>query len=93
MSTAAAVTEIAWLFVRAEESVRLEVTRNAPGHRLDVWGPGRARASYEFAGAAAALSAAETHHKTLMEQGFALQARAERRVGRSLRPAAERRSR
>jgi hypothetical protein len=80
MSTATPATEIAWLFIRAEESVRVEMTRNPSGYRLDVWGPGRARAAHEFEDAPAAISAAEMHQKALLDQGFALQARAERRA-------------
>ena len=81
MSTTTTATEIAWLFVRADESVRLEMTRSSSGYRLDMWGPGRARASHEFDDAPAAISTAEMHQKALVEQGFALQARAERRAG------------
>jgi hypothetical protein len=81
MMSIAAATEIAWLFVRSDESVRIEMTRNSTGYRLDVWGPGRSRAAHEFDDAPAAISAAEMHQKSLIDQGFALQARAERRAG------------
>jgi hypothetical protein len=80
MSTVTPATEIAWLFIRADESVRIEMTRSASGYRLDVWGPGRARAGHEFDDAPAAISAAEMHQRSLVDQGFSLQARAERRA-------------
>ena len=73
-------TEIAWLFVRGEESVRLEVIRAAEEFQLDVWGPGRARASHRFDALSAATTAVETHQQGLLGEGFVLQARAERRV-------------
>ena len=81
MSTVTPATEVAWLYIRADESVRIEMTRSSSGYRLDVWGPGRARAAHEFDAAPAAISAAEMHKRSLVEQGFALQARAERRAG------------
>ena len=75
-----APTEIAWLFVRGEESVRLEVIQAAEEFQLDVWGPGRARASYRFNELAAATTAVEAHQQELLGEGFVLQARAERRA-------------
>ena len=78
-------TEIAWLFVRGDESVRLEVLQTSEEHQLEVWGPGRSRASYRFHVLAAAMSAVDAYQKELIGEGFTLQARAERRVARERR--------
>ena len=75
-----APTEIAWLFVRGEESVRLEVLQMSEEFQLVVWGPGRAHASYQFGALSPALTAVEAHQRELLGEGFAIQARAERRT-------------
>ena len=69
----------AWLYTRGEASVHIEVTQRRGTLHVTMSGPGHAVASYTFPDRASLLAFADTQQRELIEQGFQLQAVAERR--------------
>jgi hypothetical protein len=72
----------AWLFTRGDSSVTMSVTDDASGIALVVRGPGEANATYRFTQRSALTAFAEAQEQKLLDQGFQLQAVAERRSER-----------
>ena len=70
----------AWLFTRAEESVRLEVRSTGEGVQLVIEGPGERISRYEFPAGTAVEGFRSDYHDKLISDGYRLQAVAERRV-------------
>jgi hypothetical protein len=84
----------AWLYTRNEESVRLELVTTATGVQLTIDGPGAARTSYDFPAGTAVDGFREEYEQKLVNDGFRLQAVAERRTSpRPRAPGKERRRR
>ena len=84
----------AWLYTRPEESVRLELVATATGLQLTIDGPGEARTSYDFPAGTAVDGFREEYEQKLVNDGFRLQAVAERRTSpRPRAPGKERRRR
>ena len=48
MKTSSVLQQFAWLFTRADESVRLQIHEKGSAFRLVINGPGAAQASHEF---------------------------------------------
>jgi hypothetical protein len=69
----------AWLFTRGRESVRLEVRATPAGVQLIVDGPGAASSTHDFPGGTLVEAFREEYERTLLADGFKLQAVAERR--------------
>ena len=76
----------AWLYTRNQESVRLELVTTATGVQLTIDGPGEASASYDFPAGTAVDGFRQEYEQKLIDDGFRLQAVAERRT--SSRPRA-----
>jgi hypothetical protein len=75
MSSAGAITQTTWRFVRGPESVRLDLQQDArrvTTGRLGLW---TCSASHECEDDSAAMSLAEQYQGTLTGNGFVLQAR------------------
>ncbi len=70
-----------WLFTRGNASVRMTVEDGAAGLVLVVRGPGTASSSYEFPDRVALMEFASLQDQQLRQEGFQLQAIAERRSG------------
>ena len=86
-SPAAVVQRTAWLFTRGDVSVSMTVDTHADGAVLIVRGPGTAHASYDFIDLAQLAEFADAEEQRLHNEGFHLQAVAERRSGRDRRDA------
>ena len=69
-----------WLFTRGNASVRMTVEDRPPGAVLVVRGPGTATATYDFPALEALMEFAALQQQQLQQEGFQLQAVAERRV-------------
>jgi hypothetical protein len=76
----------AWLFTRGDSSVSMTVNEDPSGIVLVVLGPGAASATYRFTDMAALTAFAEGQEQKLIDEGFHLQAVAERRTGRTAPP-------
>jgi hypothetical protein len=72
----------AWLFTRGDSSVTMTVTDDASGVALVVLGPGDASATYRFSQRKALAAFADAQERKLLDEGFHLQAVAERRSAR-----------
>ena len=83
----AASHRTAWLFTRGDSSVTMTVSDDASGIALVVRGPGAASATYPFTQMSALRTFAEAQEQKLFDEGFHLQAVAERRSGRDRRSA------
>ena len=70
-----------WLFTRGDASVRMTVDEQALGVVLIVRGPGTASAAYDFPDLHALMEFAALQEQQLQQEGFQLQAIAERRAG------------
>jgi hypothetical protein len=82
----------AWLYTRNEESVRLELVKTASGVQLTIDGPGAASASHDFPAGTSVDRFREEYEQKLVNDGFKLQAVAERRTNpRGRAPGQERR--
>lgn len=73
----------AWLFTRGDSSVTMTVSEDDSGIALVVLGPGAATATYRFTHTNALTAFAQAQEQKLLDEGFHLQAVAERRSGRS----------
>lgn len=80
-SAHADVQPTGWLFTRGNASVRMTVEEGAAGLVLVVRGPGTAAASYDFPHRSALMEFASLQEQQLRQEGFQLQAIAERRSG------------
>ena len=80
-SSHAHVQPTGWLFTRGDASVRMSVDERAVGAALIVRGPGTASATYEFPDMNALMEFAALQEEQLQQEGFQLQAIAERRSG------------
>jgi hypothetical protein len=78
----AASHRTAWLFTRGDSSVTMSVNEDKSGLALVVLGPGAASATYRFTQKTALTAFAEAQEQKLLDEGFQLQAVAERRSGR-----------
>jgi hypothetical protein len=78
----AASHRTAWLFTRGDSSVTMSVYEDESGLALVVLGPGVASATYRFTQKTALTAFAEAQEQKLLDEGFHLQAVAERRSGR-----------
>lgn len=78
------VERTAWLYTRGEESVAATVD-HAAGPVLIVRGPGKATATHDFIDLNALMEFAEAEEQRLRDEGFQLQAVAERRTGQDRR--------
>jgi hypothetical protein len=78
----AASHRTAWLFTRGDSSVTMSVNEDATGLALVVLGPGAASATYRFTQKTALTAFAQAQEQKLLDEGFHLQAVAERRSGR-----------
>jgi hypothetical protein len=72
----------AWLFTRGDSSITMSVLEEAPGIALLVLGPGEASATYRFTQRSALIAYAQAQEQKFLDEGFQLQAVAERRSGR-----------
>jgi hypothetical protein len=79
------------LFVREEESVRLEVLTTPEGVHLVIEGPGLASSRFDFPPGTAVESFRKEYERKLIEDGFRLQAVDRRSAGRGTRSASDRR--
>ena len=70
----------AWLFTRAEESVRLEVRSTGEGVQLVIEGPGERISRYEFPAGTAVEGFRADYEDKLISDGYRLQAVSERRA-------------
>jgi hypothetical protein len=68
-----------WLFTRGNASVRMTVEEEPARVVLIVRGPGTASAAYDFPDLTALMEFAALQEQQLQQEGFQLQARAERR--------------
>jgi hypothetical protein len=78
----AALHRTAWLFTRGDSSVTMSVSEDDSGIALVVLGPGAATATYRFTHRNALTAFAQAQEQKLLDEGFHLQAVAERRSGR-----------
>lgn len=78
----AALHRTAWLFTRGDSSVTMSVSEDDAGIALVVLGPGAATATYRFTHKNALTAFAQGQEQKLLDEGFQLQAVAERRNGR-----------
>ena len=86
--------QTAWLYTKNEQSVRLELVTTATGVQLTIDGPGAAKASYDFPSGTAVDGFRHEYEQKLIDDGFKLQAVAERRTTpRPRAPGQERRRR
>jgi hypothetical protein len=81
-----ALNRTAWLFTRGDSSVTMSVNEDDSGMALVVLGPGAATATYRFTHKNALTAFAQAQEQKLLDEGFQLQAVAERRSGRGPRP-------
>jgi hypothetical protein len=72
----------AWLFTRGDGSVTMTITADPGGIALIVLGPGDSSATYHFTQRSAVMAFAQAQEQKLLDEGFHLQAVAERRSGR-----------
>ena len=87
MKTFPARHEFAWLFMRNEESVRLQIHEHGEAFKLVINGPGVATTSHEFETISSLMIFVTDYQEQLRGQNFQLQASAERRATpRSVRP-------
>ncbi len=77
-----ALHRTAWLFIRGDSSVTMSVSEDDAGMALVVLGPGAATATYRFTHKNALTAFAQAQEQKLLDEGFQLQAVAERRSGR-----------
>ena len=83
------VQRTAWLYTRGDASVSMTVDdQSAAAAVLIVRGPGTAIATHDFPDLKALMEFAEQQERRLQDEGFHLQAIAERRTGRDRRGAA-----
>ena len=66
------VSALAWLFVRGEESVRLDVSQDADGFQLTVEGPGTLRRTLHVADVTTLLVRQSEIEAELTAVGYAL---------------------
>jgi len=78
----AALHRTAWLFTRGDSSVTMSVSEDDSGIALVVLGPGADTATYRFTHENALTAFARAQEQKLLDEGFQLQAVAERRSGR-----------
>ena len=78
-SSHAHVRPTGWLFTRGDASVRMTVDERAAGVALIVRGPGTASTTYDFPDMDALMEFAARQEEQLQQDGFHLQAIAERR--------------
>ena len=78
-----ATDRTAWLFTRGNASVTMTITADPSGIALIVLGPGDSSATYHFTQRSAVTAFAQAQEQKLIDEGFHLQAVAERRSGRS----------
>jgi hypothetical protein len=76
----------AWLFTRGDPSVTMTASEDPTGIALVVLGPGAASATYRFTDMTSLTAFAEGQEQKLLDEGFHLQAVAERRAGRTASP-------
>ena len=81
MKTSPVLHQFAWLFTRADESVRLQIHEQGEGFRLVVNGPGPAQASHDFDTMSSLMIFVTNYQEQLRLNDFRLQASAERRAG------------
>lgn len=77
-----ALHRTAWLFTRGDSSVTMSVSEDDSGMALVVLGPAAATATYRFTHKNALTAFAQAQEQKLLDEGFHLQAVAERRNGR-----------
>ena len=70
----------AWLFTRAEDSVRLEVRSTGEGVQLVIEGPGARISRYEFPAGTTVEGFRSDYEDKLLSDGYRLQVVSERRV-------------
>ena len=81
MKTSPVLHQFAWLFTRADESVRLQIHEQGDGFRLVVNGPGSAQATHDFDTMSSLMIFVTNYQEQLRLNDFRLQASAERRTG------------
>jgi hypothetical protein len=77
-----AMERTAWLFTRGQESVRMELRTMTAGVQLTIDGPGAATSTHDFPPGTSVERFREEYERKLREQGYRLQAVAERRDDR-----------
>jgi hypothetical protein len=70
----------AWLFTRNDDSVRMELQTSADGVQLVIEGPGEASSRFDFPPGTAVDNFRREFEQKLLDEGYRLQAVAERRV-------------
>ena len=89
MTAVVEVPQLAWLFVRGGESIRM--TRLTMGATLLVYGPGAIEHSHHFNDEATLEDFRRWYHARLVDEGWFLQATGDRRKSRGAAPGLERR--
>ncbi|MGH9254459.1 MAG: hypothetical protein ACRD3C_07800 [Vicinamibacterales bacterium] len=84
----AVLRRTAWLFIRGESSVTMTVREDESGIALVLLGPETASATYRFTNMPALMAFAAAQEQRLADEGFKLQAVAERRGSSDRRRAA-----
>ena len=74
-----ALDQMAWLYTRDSQAVRLEVERARGVIRLHVYGPGTSYDALDFTDAMSLLEHQSHREQQLLAEGYHLQAVAERR--------------
>lgn len=81
MKTSPALHQFAWLFTRADESVRLQIHEQGEAFRLAINGPGAAQSTHDFDTMSALMIFVTDYQEQLRANDYKLQASAERRAG------------
>ena len=71
----------AWLFTRDQQSVRIELRATTDGVQLLIEGPGPATSRHDFPAGTSVDGFREDYEQKLLDDGYKLQAVAERRGG------------
>jgi hypothetical protein len=79
MKASPVLHQFAWLFTRADESVRLEIHERGTEFRLLINGPGSAQASHDFETMSSLMIFITSYQNELKNNEYKLQASAERR--------------
>jgi hypothetical protein len=85
--------QTAWLFTKADESVRLEIHDVPEGVQLVIDGPGEASSRFDFPPGTSVDSFRRDYENKLLADGYHLQVVSERRVDVSQVPPGDRRRR
>lgn len=75
----------AWLFIRDQESIYVQLEHPGEGWRLVLHGPGEGWKAYDFSDTDALITFHDSFERDLVAAGFHLQAVAERRRGEDRR--------